>query len=283
MKKYLKLAVVGLASITILVACDSGEASTSKEGGDVRKVKVAYDMASKPISWLDDNGNATGYDVEVMKLVDELLPDYEFEYVGTTSDDLLIGVEQGKFQVGVKNAFFTEERTEKFIYPQEFLGLSSAGLVLKKENEAIKSLEDFASAGYSLAPIAANNAQYTVIDEYNKANPDNPVKLDAGDAFTVDVIQWVNEGRVDGGVIIEGPFQKQVLDESGPYYNLKDEVVYNEFAVIKTWPLFNKKEQEFADAYDKAIKQLQEEKKTNELSTEFYDRDLFEVLEQVER
>lgn len=283
MKKYLKLAVVGLASITILAACDSGEASTSKEGGDVRKVKVAYDMASKPISWLDDNGNATGYDVEVMKLVDELLPDYEFEYVGTTSDDLLIGVEQGKFQVGVKNAFFTEERTEKFIYPQEFLGLSSAGLVLKKENEAIKSLEDFASAGYSLAPIAANNAQYTVIDEYNKANPDNPVKLDAGDAFTVDVVQWVNEGRVDGGVIIEGPFQKQVLDESGPYYNLKDEVVYNEFAVIKTWPLFNKKEQEFADAYDKAIKQLHEEKKTNELSTEFYDRDLFEVLEQVER
>ncbi|MCK1997312.1 transporter substrate-binding domain-containing protein [Psychrobacillus psychrodurans] len=283
MKKYFKLVAVGLVSITFLAACSSGEASTSSEGGDVRKVKVAYDMASKPISWLDDNGNATGYDVEIMKLVDELLPEYEFEYVGTTSDDLLIGVEQGKFQVGVKNAFWTEERTEKFIFPKEFLGLSSAGLVLKKENEHIKSLEDFATAEYSLAPIAANNAQYTVIDEYNKANPNNPVKLDAGDAFTVDVIQWVNEGRVDGGVIIEGPFQKQVLDETGPYYNLKDEVVYNEFAVIKTWPLFNKKEQEFADAYDKAIKQLQEEKKTNEFSTEFYGRDLFEVLDQVER
>lgn len=285
MNKYFKLAAVGLASITILAACGSEGASTSSEGGvgDVRKVKVAYDMASKPISWLDDSGNATGYDVEVMKLVDELLPAYEFEYVGTTSDDLLIGVEQGKFQVGVKNAFWTEERTEKFIFPKEFLGLSSAGLVLKKENEHIKSLEDFATAGYSLAPIAANNAQYTVIDEYNKENPDNPVKLDAGDAFTVDVVQWVNEGRVDGGVIIEGPFQKQVLDKTGPYYNLKDEVVYNEFAVIKTWPLFNKKEQEFADAYDKAIKQLQEEKKTNELSTEFYSRDLFEVLESVER
>lgn len=283
MNKYFKLVAVGLVSITFLAACSSGEASTSSEDGDVRKVKVAYDMASKPISWLDDNGNATGYDVEIMKLVDELLPEYEFEYVGTTSDDLLIGVEQGKFQVGVKNAFWTEERTEKFIFPKKFLGLSSAGLVLKKENEHIKSLEDFATAEYSLAPIAANNAQYTVIDEYNKANPNNPVKLDAGDAFTVDVIQWVNEGRVDGGVIIEGPFQKQVLDETGPYYNLKDEVVYNEFAVIKTWPLFNKKEQEFADAYDKAIKQLQEEKKTNELSTEFYGRDLFEVLDQVER
>ena len=67
------------------------------------------------------------------------------------------------------------------------------------------------------------------------------------------------------------------------FYNLKDEVVYNEFAVIKTWPLFNKKEQDFANAYDKAIKQLQEEKKTNELSKEFYGRDLFEVLDKVER
>ncbi|SES30558.1 transporter substrate-binding domain-containing protein [Psychrobacillus sp. OK032] len=283
MKRYLQLAAVGLASVTILAACGSNDTSTPSENGDARKVKVAYDQASKPISWLDDKGNPTGYDVEVMKLVDELLPEYEFEYVGTTSDDLLIGVEQGKYQAGVKNAFWTEERTAKFIFPQEFLGLSSTGLLLKKENENIKTLEDFASAGLSLAPIAANNAQYTIIDEYNKANPDNPVKLQAGDTFSVDVVQWVNEGRVDGGITLEGVFKKQVLAEDGPYYNLKDEVVYNEFAVIKTWPLFNKKEQEFADAYDKAIKQLKEEKKTNELSTEFYGRDLFEVLDNVNR
>lgn len=283
MKKYLQLAAVGLASIIILAACGSDEASPSSENNDVRKVKIAYDQASKPISWSDEKGNATGYDVEVMKLVDELLPEYEFEYIGTTSDDLLIGVEQGKYQAGVKNAFWTEERTAKFIFPEEFLGLSSTGLVLKKENENIKTLEDFASNDLSLAPIAANNAQYTIIDEYNKANPENPVKLQAGDAFSVDVVQWVNEGRVDGGITLEGVFEKQVLAEDGPYYNLKDEVVYNEFAVIKTWPLFNKKEQEFADAYDKVIKQLKEEKKTNELSTEFYGRDLFEVLDSVNR
>lgn len=283
MKKYLQLAAVGLASITILAACGSDEASPSSDNNDVRKVKIAYDQASKPISWSDEKGNATGYDVEVMKLVDDLLPEYEFEYIGTTSDDLLIGVEQGKYQAGVKNAFWTEERTAKFIFPEEFLGLSSTGLVLKKENENIKTLEDFASNDLSLAPIAANNAQYTIIDEYNKANPENPVKLQAGDAFSVDVVQWVNEGRVDGGITLEGVFEKQVLAEDGPYYNLKDEVVYNEFAVIKTWPLFNKKEQEFADAYDKAIKQLKEEKKTNELSTEFYGRDLFEVLDSVNR
>ncbi|CAM5509626.1 Amino acid ABC transporter substrate-binding protein OS=Lysinibacillus sphaericus OX=1421 GN=tcyJ PE=4 SV=1 [Lysinibacillus sphaericus] len=78
-------------------------------------------------------------------------------------------------------------------------------------------------------------------------------------------------------------FKQQVLADDGAYHNLKDEVVYNEFAVIKTWPLFNKKEQEFADAYDKAIAQIKEQKKTSELSKEFYGRDLFEVLENVNR
>ncbi|MFJ5766999.1 transporter substrate-binding domain-containing protein [Lysinibacillus sp. NPDC093210] len=284
-KKLFQFAAVGLASLAILAGCSSSEASKNEteDGVKVRTVKVAYDQASKPISYIDDKGNPTGYDVEVMKLVDELLPEYKFEYVGTTSDDLLIGVEQGKYQVGVKNAFFTQERTEKFIFPKEFLGLSSAGLVLRKEDEGVKTLADFATKGYALAPIAANNAQYTIIDEYNKANPTNEVKLQAGDAFTVDVVQWVNEGRVDGGVMIEGPFKQQVLADDGAYHNLKDEVVYNEFAVIKTWPLFNKKEQEFADAYDKAIAQIKEQKKTSELSKEFYGRDLFEVLENVNR
>jgi len=284
--KIFKFAAIGLASLAILAGCNSEESSdkgSDDDGVKVRTVKVAFDQATKPISYIDDKGNPTGYDVEVMKLVDELLPEYKFEYVGTTSDDLLIGVEQGKYQVGVKNAFFTQERTEKFIFPKEFLGLSSAGLVLRKEDEGIKTLEDFAKKGYALAPIAANNAQYTIIDEYNTAHPDNQVKLQAGDAFTVDVVQWVNEKRVDGGVMIEGPFKQQVLAEDGPYYNLKDDVVYNEFAVIKTWPLFNKKEQEFADAYDKAIAQIKEQKKTNELSTKFYGRDLFEVLEKVNR
>lgn len=293
-KKFLNVAALGLAFVVLLSGCGSSatsgkatDAATGSAHADkdskVRKVKVAYDQASKPISWLDEKGNPTGYDVEVMKLVDELLPEYEFDYIGTSSDDLLLGVEQGKYQVGVKNAFWTEERTKKFIFPKEFLGLSSTGLVLKKTNENIKTLSAFASAGLTLAPIAANNAQYTIIDEYNKANPNNKVKLQAGDSFTVDVVQWVNEGRVDGGVMIEGPFKKQVVEPDGPYHKLANEVVYNEFAVIKTWPLFNKKEQEFADAYDEAIKKLQKEKKTNELSVKFYGKDLFEVLDGVKR
>jgi L-cystine transport system substrate-binding protein len=283
-RNLLNLVVTGLLAASILTGCGANKAASTKVAAtNVKKVKVAFDQSLKPIDYVDDKGNPTGYEIEVLKLVDKLLPDYEFEYVPTTSDDLLLGVEQGKYQVGIKNAFWTEERTKKFIFPKEFLGLSSTGLVLKKEKANTKTLEDFASAGLTLAPIAANNAQYTVIDEYNKAHPNNKVKLEAGDNFTVDVVQWVNEGRVDGGITIEGLFDSQVRSEKGKYHNLINDVVYNEFTVIKTWPLFNKQEQAFADAYDKAIKQIKEEKKTNELSTKFYGKDLFQVLDKVKR
>lgn len=279
MKKKLALILSLFLFIGILAGC--GE--SKKEVENIKKVRVAFDQAGKPISYIDEEGNPTGYEIELMKLVDEKLPDYEFEYVGTSNDDLLIGVQQGKYDVGVKNAFWTQERVGKYIFPKEFLGLSSTGLVLKKEKSDVKTLSDFAKNKLSLAPIAANNAQYTIIDEYNKQNPENKVNLIAGDSFTVDVIQWVNEGRVDGGVIIGGNYDRSVVAQDGQYHNLVNNLVYNEFAVIKTWPLFNNERQDFADAYDKAIKELKEEKKPNEFSKKYYGRDLFEVLDEVNR
>lgn len=110
----LKRSVLFVIVVLLLGACNTGtDGSAKAEGEDaVRKVKVAYVQSGKPVTYTDENGEAAGYDVEVLKAVEELLPQYDFEFVGTSDDDLLIGVEQGKYQVGVKNAFWTEERTE---------------------------------------------------------------------------------------------------------------------------------------------------------------------------
>lgn len=54
-----------------------------------------------------------------LKAIDEKLPDYKFEYTGTSDDDLLIGLESGKYDIGTKGAWYTEERAKKFIIPKE--------------------------------------------------------------------------------------------------------------------------------------------------------------------
>lgn len=286
LKQLGKLVMYGVASLSILAACgNSGDNATEQnespatDEAEVTKVKVAFAQAAKPITYVDENGNATGYDVEVMKLVDEKLEDYEFEFVPTSDEDLFIGVEQGKYDVGVKNAFYTEEREESFLYPEEFIGLSSAGLVLKSENEHIKNLSDFATADLTLAPIAASSAQYTIVAQHNEKYPANQVDLKAGEEFNLDVVQWVNEGRVDGAITIEALYTAQVLNEDSPYYEFKDDLVYNEFSVIKTWPLFNKEQTEFAKAYDEAMKELKETDELSKLMEEFYGKDLFPLLD----
>lgn len=284
LKRLGKLITVSFATLTILAACGTNETSTTVQSNgttqEVKKVKVAFAQAAKPITYVDENGNPAGYDVEAMMLVDEALKEYEFEYIPTSDEDIFIGVEQGKYDVAVKNTFFTEERAESYLYPQEFIGLSSAGLVLKAGKADIKNLSDFASANLTLAPIAASSAQYTIVEEYNHANPDNQVQLDAGEEFNLDVVQWVNEGRVDGAITIEAIYTAQVLSEDGPYYKFKDDLVYNEFAVIKTWPLFNKKQTEFAAAYDEAIKEIRDSGALSELMKKYYGKDLYPLLDQ---
>lgn len=289
LKKLTKFIFVSLLSFVVLAACGSeestseGKENSSNSEGEVKKVKIAYPVGAKPLAYEDENGNLTGYEIEAMRLVDEKLEDYEFEFVQTTNDDLLVGVAQGKYDGGVKNAFFTEERLDTYVFPEEFLGLSSAGFVLRKEHEHIKSFSDFASAGLSLAPIDASDARYTVVQEYNEANPDNPIKLEANDGSTVDNILWVNEGRVDGSFYIGMIFDAQVTSKNGPYHHLKDELVYNEAAVIKTYPMFKKGQEELAKAYDEAMKEIKKTDALNKLMIEFYGSDLFELLDHVNR
>ena len=51
---------------------------------------------------LTKKGESDGYEVAVLKAVDEKLADYRFEYTGTSDDDLLIGLESGKYDIGTK-------------------------------------------------------------------------------------------------------------------------------------------------------------------------------------
>lgn len=259
------------------------ESNTAKETEkvEVKTIKIAYAQTGKPITYQDMNGKATGYDVEVMKLIDEKLPQYEFEFIPTTDDDLLIGVESGKYNVGLKNAFYTDARAEKYIYPKENLGASASGLLIRKEDEgAIKDLSDVASLGKKLLPIAPQDAQYALVQKYNEQNPDNQIKVETSESFVVqDGIVWISEGRYDAWLVIKSTYNANVVSEDGPYHYLSDELSWTTFAATRTWPLFNKEQQELADAYDEAIKELKEDGAIAKLLVEFLGEDTTQYLD----
>ena len=181
-------------------APETAENEAAKQTAEgVTRITVAHTQAYKPYDFINENGESDGYEVAVLKAVDELLPQYEFEYVGTTDDDLLIGIESGKYDVGTKGVWWTKERSEKFVFPKHYIGTSIIGIAIRSEDaDQIKDLESFAAYSGNLVPIGAQNAQYTIVDNYNKSHPEQPIHLIAGDQFeAADAYQWVLEGRYD--------------------------------------------------------------------------------------
>ncbi len=280
-KNILGITVLGLSLIGLafgLTSC-SGKKEAGKSGS-VRKIRVAHTNNYKPYDFINESGQSDGFEVAVLKEVDKLLPEYEFEYIPTSDDDLLIGVLQGKYDVGTKGIWITEERKKKYVFPKNPIAASIIGIVIRSENaDVIKDLPSFAKFSGKLVPIGAANAQYTVIDEYNKANPDAQVKLVAGDSFGAsDGYVWVNEGRYDAHVDIKLSFENNVLKEGAPYGVYKDKLAFINYKGIPTWPIFNARNQAFADAYDEAIAKLKANGVLSELSVEYFGEDVSAFL-----
>lgn len=273
----MKKTVIFIALLTLVLGAVF--AGGQKDGG-VQKIRVAHTNYYVPYDFVNEKGESDGFEVAVLKEVDKLLPQYEFEYFPTSDDDLLIGVLQGKYDVGTKGVWVTEERRKKYLFPANPIGASIVGIVIRTENAGeIKDLPSFARYSGKLVPISASSAQFAVIEDYNKANPDAQVKLVAGDQFlATDAYTWVNEGRYDAYLDIKLSFQNNVLKDGAPFGQYKDKLTYIPYKGIPTWPLFNKSKQAFADAYDTAIEQLQKDGTISKLAIQYFGEDISALL-----
>lgn len=144
--------IAGTVGIALTAAGCGGNKSDSAKGasasGGKKIVKVAHTPHYFPYDFVDDNNKSDGMEVAVMKEVAKKLPQYEFQFVPTSDDDLLIGVESGKYDIGTKGAWKTPAREKKYIFPKNNIAASVIGVTIRKEDaNTIKNLDDFAKAG----------------------------------------------------------------------------------------------------------------------------------------
>ena len=282
MNKQLKkittvLIAVSLLSLSPVIAKTT---KNKKAKNNVRVINVAHTVTNVPYDFLDEKGQPDGFELAVLKAVDELLPEYEFKFHGVSDEELLIGTESGKYQVGTKGAWITEERKKKFLIPNNPLAASVIGIAFRAENaDQIKDLESFAKFSGKLIPISPQSAQFSVIQEFNEKHPSNQIKLVPSDVFDIaDSYLWVLEGRYDAYFVLKLSFEKNVLKETGPYHQFADKLAYVPYKGIPTWPLFNKKEVELAAAYDKAVQTLKENGTISKLSQKYFGEDVFNFV-----
>ena len=257
------------------------EASAQTSADGVRKIVVSHSAASWTYNVLTADGESDGYEVAVLKAVDELLPQYEFVFEATGDDsDLLIGVQTGKYQIGIKGAWWTEERSSKYLFPEHYIAASVTGIAFRTENaDQIKDMQSFADFSGLLVPLAPQNAQYTIIENYNKNNPDHKIILEPADNFTVsEQYQWVLEGRYDAAFVIQTAFESIVEAEDGEYHQYADQLSYVAYEGIPTYPLFTLGEEDLVKAYDEAWEKLLENGTLAELQKKYFGYDIYDLV-----
>lgn len=279
MKKSIKLVLAFATVLTVMTFSVSAKPKKSKS--KVRVIQLAHTPTNVPYGYLDEKGQSDGFEVAVLKAVDELLPQYEFKFNAVSDDELLIGLETGKYQIATKGAWLTEERKKKFAIPSEPIAASVIGLAYRTADaDKITDMDSFAAYSGKLIPISPLSAQYSVIDDYNKAHAGKPqIKLVPSDVFDIaDSYLWVLEGRYDGYLVLKLSFEKNVLKEKGPYHHLADKLSYVPYKGIPTWPLFNKAETQLVSDYENAIKTLKENGTIAKLSLKYFGENVFDFV-----
>ena len=283
MKKWIGIAVAGVAILAITFGIRSNNKKAIAEE-KVTTINVAHTQNYVPYDYINEKGESDGFEVQVLKAIDKKLPQYKLKFTGTSDDDLLIGLDSGKYDLGVKGAWYTEERAEKFIIPKEKIGASIIGFTIRKEDEKkYQTIDDIAKAGGKLVPISPQNAQWNVIEEYNKEHPNQQIELTAAEAFKVsDAYAWVLEKRYDAFFDIKLSFEEAVKNEEGSYHQYVDQLSYVPYKGIPTFPLLHRddKNKKFAEAYDKAILELKEDGTLTKLSKEYFGEDVFKFIQE---
>lgn len=259
--KYLKKigVAVSLLSALTLGACSSSDsesnaANESKE--QVKKVLVGTGTQFPNICFLDDKGNLTGYDVELVREIDEKLEDYEFEFKTMEFSNLLMSLETNKIDMIAHQMEVNEERQEKFLFNKEPYNVFPLKVTVNENNKDIKSVDDLKGKKVGVTPTS-NSAVF--IKEYSEKHDLNVDILYSTNS--TDVNQRLKEGRIDA--TITTPFAVKYLNEQS---DAGQKVVGDALLSSKVYFLFNKEQQALSDAIDGALKELKAEGEISKLS-----------------
>ena len=270
--------------VGVLAGCGNKGAETTTSGaGDsgATIIQVVSPPNNFPLTYTDDDGNRTGYEIEVMKKVDELLPDYVFEFVEAEQDAAFTGLSTGKYQIATTNSFYTEERAENYNIPANPIGASPCGLVVLKENAEVTTLDQASELQLSPAPVMPGDGLAYQLELYLAENPDAGFELTYSsdpNAF-VDGLTFVAEGRYDFAFFPGNFYDALVVEENGDLHMLNDVLSYKRTIPVDTYPIIAKGQDDLTEKVSEALKSLKDDGTLQKLSIEFYGFDVFEVIE----
>jgi L-cystine transport system substrate-binding protein len=257
-KKFgVAVATVSLGISTILTGCGSSSNAESQEKDDgVTTITVGSGTTYSPYCYLDENGNAVGYEYDVLKAVDEKLPQYEFKYESMDFDNLLLSLDAGKVDVVAHQYEVTDERKEKYLFANEAYTTYNTYITVLSTVNDINNLDDL--QGKKVWAGGTTSASNTILINYNSQHADNPLELvnntDTSGEYQITSLQ---QGAWAATIAQE----RDVASWNEEYGNGSDIVktVGEPINSSLTYYLYKKDNTQLRDDIDGALKELKED------------------------
>ena len=263
MKKFICVLAAALLIVAAVTGC-------AKKESEVKQITVAVAGGFYPITYADDNGNACGYDVEVMKAVDELLPQYSFKFEITDKETMNVGVEAGTYQMGINSLFKTPERQEVYDMTENPMGYTPVGLI-QREDDDIRTLSQAAAEKRTVYPVLATSGIRLIMEQWNAEHPDEAIPYELRTELNyADLFDGIRLGSYDFAVDLITVFN---LQSEEAVHGLK---ISEPIDVIPTYPIIHKGEGEFKNDVEKALEELKNNGTLSKLSLDTFGYDLFE-------
>lgn len=247
---------------------ETTEATAEETTEETTKITIATSGSPNPFSYQEEDGTVTGYDVEIIKEVFNRLPQYEYEIEIADFPTIFAGLDSDKYQVGVNNFSYNDERAEKYIYTKAIFKNSYVAAV-QKDNEDINSFEDLLGKSTEVSP---DTTYATALEAYNQEHSDNPINVSYySDVDLVQILQRVADGLYDFQLI-----DKPMFDNYMAEYNLdlKGVVLSEEESNLITTPfsyvLVSKGNEQLAEDINTVLEELVADGTIKEISEKFF-------------
>ncbi|MGN0393807.1 MAG: transporter substrate-binding domain-containing protein [Coprococcus sp.] len=267
----------------------SVEASEGTAGSNSENVKIIHAVTGgspKPYITIDEDGNYSGYDIEVLQAVFDRLPQYELDLQTAEFDAIFAGLTAGNYQIAVNNFSYREERAESYYYSYPYDDIKYV-FIQRKGDEPLTSLKDAAERGYKIEAGAGVNVT-NAIEQWNAENPDSQIEIIYTEADLSVVFEHIQDGTSDFR-IDDLPIYKSYVDEFNFDGLQSNELSAEETAKIATaldaYFLFPKTEEGAAlrEDVNRVLKELREDGTLSELSQKYFGADQVPAAEKFEK
>lgn len=220
-----------------------------------------------PFAYLDEKGALVGYDIDIMKEIGKLLPEYDFQFVVGGWDGIFLSLEANRTQIIDDEIGKSPEREQKYLYAEEG-SFSAQSVIIVRKDSKVASLKDL--EGQTV--IATTGDLYTQILETYNASNGNKIKLKYTDSAPLpSIFQDIEAGRADA--YVNDPIMAKAVIKANGFKNLR--IVKDPIRTRNVYFVYRKDDlgHELQTKIDAALRKLKADGTLSRLSTQWTDGD----------